>query len=143
MKVRFLLMTLLLVASGVLVVVAALAQDDEVAPAPDELELLEWDGGALTVRLVPVNSEADRQFIVEWNAMIRAQAELYERASNGKLDEPDVIETEYGPVTVQETVSEGLPDGAVPVLASIEVEEIETPYGIVTEETQTFTSPGD
>ncbi|MEZ4519166.1 MAG: hypothetical protein R3C44_20880 [Chloroflexota bacterium] len=108
-------------------------------PVPGQVgslqEFVEWDGKALHTRMVPVFSEAERQRLVEQNQMYRDLAASWDYYhSNGQPVQQDVegIDTEYGRVTVEMTAHDDTTVNPETSSISVEVSEVETPYGTIT-----------
>lgn len=139
-----------LVAVAVLLVTTVMANDSMGAQDPghsdepqfpQEQRWLEWDGISVTSRPAIVSSAAEEEFIEEWNRMNSEQARigyLYQSGQLPETPERDVRETEYGIVTVEKTVSESSPIVQPSAETSVEVERVETPYGTITIEKQSF-----
>lgn len=145
-KLRLLILALVMVVA-ILLVAAGNADQVESAQVPEEQLLVEWDGTTLNTRTVTVSSAAEREFLDGYNKMNRmlvdAAADAWQRYQGGGSPERNVIETEYGTVTVERRVTES--DRRVSTLMeiSVEIERVETPYGLITVEKQSFGEPDE
>lgn len=128
------------------ITMTARASDDKMLQSsdeqqfPQEMDWLEWDGTTLISRTTQVTSAEEKEFLIEWNRQNSEQATLWQLHQSGQLPETpekDVIETEYGIVTVEKTTAENT---VVPGQEEIgvEIEKVETPYGTITVEKHSF-----
>ncbi len=139
---RFLIIVTLIATLAILLVAATMADGGGTPESPQQEEFVEWDGTVLTVRQVPVGSEAEREFLIEHSRknrmLLDAAMDYSQRYQDGGSPAHEVIETEYGTVTTERTITEGNQSSATPAEVSVEVEHIETPHGLITIETQSF-----
>ena len=139
---RFVVLLILVATVAVLLAAAVTADDDGTGEDADRPVLAEWDAGTLYTRSVSVESAVEREFVSEYNRMNRALADSWQRHQGGETAGEKVIETEYGTVTVETTAIES-DEKAAPTEVTVEIERVETPYGIITIEKQSFGEPGE